>query len=296
MKKSGIVILLVSMALILSACGPAAPSEGLEFSSNGDGTCIVSGVGTCTDTDIIVPGESPDGETMVSVGQYAFEFNEDIISITLPESVTYLDGSGFFSCDNLKQINMGEIKELVDWDFSLLPSLEKVNIESEFNYFQVMIDTDSENWNFDTTYDTIIPEILVFSEDPGPHLSFTTMEITEDNIDFIYCSLFDKEKITVNGKKYTMPQMDTPMGVYASQKLYDVQFEFGEDNEFKMFASGELYSQGTYSMNETTGCYLIDSGDQMFNFLCYDDVMYMYGIDYIGYEDGYYIKDTFLKQ
>ena len=30
-------------------------SEGLEFISNGDGTCYVSGIGICTDIDIVVP-------------------------------------------------------------------------------------------------------------------------------------------------------------------------------------------------------------------------------------------------
>ena len=37
------------------------PSEGLEFESNGDGTCTIIGIGTCTDQNIVIPLESPDG-------------------------------------------------------------------------------------------------------------------------------------------------------------------------------------------------------------------------------------------
>ena len=33
----------------------------LEFVSNGDGTCYVAGIGTCTDTDIVIPSTSPEG-------------------------------------------------------------------------------------------------------------------------------------------------------------------------------------------------------------------------------------------
>ena len=46
----------------------AHSSQGLEFTSNGDGTCYVSGIGTCTDLDIAVPPTSPDGDTVTAIG------------------------------------------------------------------------------------------------------------------------------------------------------------------------------------------------------------------------------------
>ncbi len=37
------------------------PSEGLQFISNGDGTCYVNGIGTCADSDVVIPNMSPEG-------------------------------------------------------------------------------------------------------------------------------------------------------------------------------------------------------------------------------------------
>ena len=50
----------------------ATGSLGLAFTSNGDGTCYVSGKGICTDTDIIIPSVSPDGDSVTSIGFSAF--------------------------------------------------------------------------------------------------------------------------------------------------------------------------------------------------------------------------------
>ena len=45
----------------------------LAFTSNGDGTCYVSGViGTCKDENIIIPSVSPSGDKVTAIGSYAF--------------------------------------------------------------------------------------------------------------------------------------------------------------------------------------------------------------------------------
>lgn len=58
------------------------PSDGLEFESNGDGTCTLIGIGICKDTDIVIPIESPDGETVTLIGEYALYGLEDVDSVT----------------------------------------------------------------------------------------------------------------------------------------------------------------------------------------------------------------------
>lgn len=59
------------------------PSAGLEFESNGDGTCTLVGIGICTDTDLVIPTESPDGDTLTLIEEYAFMSLEDVNSVTL---------------------------------------------------------------------------------------------------------------------------------------------------------------------------------------------------------------------
>lgn len=59
------------------------PSDGLEFKSNGDGTCTIVGIGTCTDKDLVIPEKSPAGDTVILIGEYAFYSLEDVESVTL---------------------------------------------------------------------------------------------------------------------------------------------------------------------------------------------------------------------
>lgn len=47
------------------------PSEGFEFKSNGDGTCTLVEIGTCTDKNIVIPEKSPAGDTVTLIGEYA---------------------------------------------------------------------------------------------------------------------------------------------------------------------------------------------------------------------------------
>ena len=91
--------------------GPSNFSEGLEFSSNGNGTCILVGIGSCTDTDIVIPETAPNGDSVVEISEYAFyrAFQEHIhiTSIKIPDSVTRIGDYAFKACTNLAKITFG---------------------------------------------------------------------------------------------------------------------------------------------------------------------------------------------
>ena len=98
-----------------TACGEKAPnapaySEGLEFTSNGDGTCYVSGIGTCTDTDIVIPTTLPDGDTVTGIGSDAFRNCTSLTSITIPDSVTSIGVAAFEDCDSLASIEFEDTR------------------------------------------------------------------------------------------------------------------------------------------------------------------------------------------
>lgn len=162
MKKAPVLTLTLCLAGMFAACGTAAgqptdtaaqvgsvavsgdktgspqapsivasdlkPSEGLEFESNGDGTCTLVGIGICKDTDLVIPTESPDGEALAVIEKYAFRALEDVSSVTLlngkykVESQAFqygemtevhiiggapvIDDSAFSSCEDLTCITL----------------------------------------------------------------------------------------------------------------------------------------------------------------------------------------------
>lgn len=71
------------------------PSEGFEFESNGDGTCTIKGIGVCTDKDIVIPTESPNGDTVTLIDEYAFYNMEDVDSVSLVNGTYEVDDYAF---------------------------------------------------------------------------------------------------------------------------------------------------------------------------------------------------------
>lgn len=83
-------------------------SEGLSFDSNGDGTCSVSGIGTCTDTELNIPPVALDNERVTGIFDGAFQFCENLTSVTIPDGVTYIGSFAFDGCKSLTNITLPE--------------------------------------------------------------------------------------------------------------------------------------------------------------------------------------------
>ena len=90
---------------VCSNCGKG-PSEGLEFYSNGDGTCSLIGRGTCTDANLIVPAKSPDGDTVTKIMGGGFFADEALVAIYVPESVFEITTDGWSVASNFASISI----------------------------------------------------------------------------------------------------------------------------------------------------------------------------------------------
>ncbi len=78
-------------------------SVGLEYESNGDGTCYLIGMGDCGDTDVVIPEISPDGDTVFAIDRNAFA-DEAITSITIPTTIEEIGRNAFNGCDSLTDV------------------------------------------------------------------------------------------------------------------------------------------------------------------------------------------------
>ena len=113
-------------------------SEGLEFTSNGDGTCYVSGIGTCTDTHVVIPSKSPEGDSVTSIGFGAFKDYIGFSSVTIPDSVTSIESSAFFFCTNLKRVTIPDsVESIGHWAFNSCLLLKSITIPASVKSIDV---------------------------------------------------------------------------------------------------------------------------------------------------------------
>ena len=117
-------------------CGTKNASQGLKFTLNGDGQSYsVTGIGTCTDTDIVIP-DTYEGLPVTSIGNSAFNNKNSIRSITIPDSVTSIGTQAFFACKGLTSITIPDSVTSIDWyAFSRCSSLTSITVdENNANY------------------------------------------------------------------------------------------------------------------------------------------------------------------
>ena len=115
-------------------CGKDKPSEGLKFTSYGNGTCAVSGIGSCEDEDIIIPDTSPRGDRVVAIASSAFYNCIGLWSVSIPDTVTSIGDNAFIFCANLEKVtlpdNLSYFGSSVFGDCSYL----QCNIENGLGY------------------------------------------------------------------------------------------------------------------------------------------------------------------
>ena len=83
-------------------------SEGLKYTISADRTYyIVSGIGNCKDTDIVIPS-TYNGLPVKEIGESAFRYCDSLTSIVIPDSVTNIGSSSFSFCTSITSIVIGD--------------------------------------------------------------------------------------------------------------------------------------------------------------------------------------------
>ena len=87
------------------------PSNTLSFASAGDGTCTLVGIGSCTDSCVVIPTYSPAGDRVISISARALYGQKQINAIQIPATVEHIGALAFAACPNLVYISVSDQNE-----------------------------------------------------------------------------------------------------------------------------------------------------------------------------------------
>ena len=134
-----------------------------------------------------------DGFPVVSIGDNAFR-EKDVVSVTIPDSVTLIGSSAFFSCSKLKSVVIGKsVVTISDYAFKNCKSLEKIVIpdsvkiikESAFFWCENLTSVD-----FGNSLETIEREAFYYCS------SLTSVVIPDSVKDIHFGAFSDCERLT----------------------------------------------------------------------------------------------------
>src|SRR6267142_3813410 len=91
--------LTIAAALMVLVCSLQAQ---FTYSTNADGTLSLTGY-TGSGGAVTIPGVV-DGRTVTIIAEAAFEYNHDITAVSIPDSVTDIQGYAFYDCTNLASV------------------------------------------------------------------------------------------------------------------------------------------------------------------------------------------------
>ncbi|MCD8308488.1 MAG: leucine-rich repeat domain-containing protein, partial [Clostridia bacterium] len=130
---------------VCTDCGEeAVASVGLEYTlSDDENYYIVSGMGDCTDTEIVIPN-TYDGLPVEQIADKAFYGNTAITSVYMAGNVTYIGESAFYGCTLLVIIVLGKgVTTIGNYAFYNCTALTKITV-----YAAELEDLSSNNYVF----------------------------------------------------------------------------------------------------------------------------------------------------
>ena len=102
----------------------------MEYTLLSNNTYEVSGIGTCSDREIIIPSVY-NGLPVSRIGYKAFEYCGYFVSITIPDSIKSIEERAFDKCENLETIVMGNgVTSIGMYAFADCKTLKNITIPS----------------------------------------------------------------------------------------------------------------------------------------------------------------------
>lgn len=120
---------------VCTVCQRKLFSIGLAYNYIPDLDCYeLAGIGSCTDTEIIVPAEHQ-GLAVRTIALGAFAGNTQLVSIHLPDTVTELGNYAFEDCTNLQHVQLSNGLTYISWHaFFGCTSLTEIEIPDAITF------------------------------------------------------------------------------------------------------------------------------------------------------------------
>ena len=110
-------------------------SQGLTFALTEDDTYKVTGIGTCEDTEIIIPA-TYEGKAVTGIDENALSY-KTMTSVVIPDSVTYINSSAFYACPNLTSVTIGSgVTQIGELAFADCDSLTDISVSTANTAYQ----------------------------------------------------------------------------------------------------------------------------------------------------------------
>jgi len=155
-------------------CKEKKVSEGLKY-ENYDGYASVVGIGSCTDTFIIIPDVAPSGLPVKEIGMQAFQNCTNIKEVIIPNSVEAILIEAFINCTSLENITLpAAYLDMQPSTFKNCTALKEVIIPN--NVFRVGVACFENCTSLENV--TIPTSVTTYSKDAFEGCSITNIHIS----------------------------------------------------------------------------------------------------------------------
>ena len=200
-------------------------STGLEFTKSSDNSSYyVSGIGTCTDTEIFIP-YTYNGLPVTSIGSSTFESYSQLTNITILDNVTNIGDYAFKGCTNLTSITIPDSVTSIGFSaFQSCPNLTSITIPfvgatkdgSSNTHFGYIFGASSYSYNDSNVPANLKTVIITGSTSINNYAFYTCYKLTNisipDSITNIGDSAFED---CYSLKSITIPDSVTNIGYNA---------------------------------------------------------------------------------